>query len=115
MLQQSPNQPLPEMIRVRALKGFRASLDGVFAIVNPGDVVEISRTLAMEMRAANKAVMTEDPVKRQKDFLPERKKTGKAVDPVGRQLAMLAEAVATLTTLVKSVMPSAPVAPAGKS
>lgn len=107
MLQQ-PNQPLPEVIRVRALRGFRASIDGVLSVVNPGDVVEVPRTLAMEMRAANKAVMTEDPLKRQKDFLPERKKAGKVADPVGRQLTMLTEAVAALTTLVKGMAAAAP-------
>lgn len=100
MLQQSPNQPLPETIRVKALKGFRAHVDGAFGIVNPGDVVEIPRVLAFEMRAAGKAVMTEEAPKRQKDYVPARKKVGAAQDPVARQLAMLTEAVAALTKLV---------------
>lgn len=100
MLQQQPNQALPEVIRMRALKGFRASINGEFGIVNPGDVVELPRVLAMEMRAANKAVMVDADLKRQKDYLPERKKAGKAADPVARQLALLTEAVAKLTALV---------------
>lgn len=104
---QNPSQALHETIRVRALKGFRAIVDGQFGIVNPGDVVEIPRTLAMEMRAANKAVMTDAELKRQKDYTPERKKAARVADPVSRQLALLTEAVATLTTLVKGAAPSA--------
>jgi hypothetical protein len=107
MLQQSPNQPLPETIRVRALKGFRAHVDGTFGIVNPGDVVEVPRALAFEMRAAGKAVMTEDKPLRQTSYLPARKKLDKAQDPVAKQLAMLSEAVATLATLVKGMAPQA--------
>jgi len=103
----APNQPLPEVIRVRALKGFRASIGGEFGVVNPGDVVEIPRVLAMEMRAAGKAVMTEDNLKRQKDYLPERKKEGKSADPVSKQLGLLTEAVAKLTQLVGGLVPPA--------
>lgn len=106
MLQQNPNQPLPEVIRMRALKGFRATVDGQFGIVNPGDVVDIPRTLAMEMRAAGKAVMTEEQPKRQKDYLPARKKEGKAADPVSKQLALLSEAVGKLTELVVGLKPA---------
>ncbi len=105
MQQQAPNQALPEAIRVRAQKGFRAPVDGIFGIVNPGDVVEIPRALAMELRAAGKAVMTEEPLKRQKDYLPERKKAAKGGDPVAKQLALLSEAVSTLTQLVKGMTP----------
>jgi hypothetical protein len=101
--QQAPNQALPEIIRVRALKGFRASVNGQFGIVNPGDVVEIPTVLAMEMRAANKAVMVDEDLKRQKAYLPERKKNAVKV---GDPLVMMAEAVAKLTQLVESRLPA---------
>lgn len=100
--QQPPNQALPEIIRVRALKGFRAHVNGQFGIVNPGDVVEIPTVLAMEMRAANKAVMTDEDLKRQKSYLPERKKNGAANDPI----ALMAAAVSKLTQLIESRLPA---------
>jgi hypothetical protein len=107
MLQQSPNQPLPETIRVKVLKGFRAHVDGTFGIVNPDDVVDIPRALAFEMRAAGKAVMVDAPLKRQTNYLPARKKDGaKAADPVTKQLALLSEAVASLAKLVQGMAPA---------
>lgn len=65
---------LPDYIKVEALKGFRAHVDGRFTIVNPGDVVEVSRATAIDLRMANKAVMTEKKPVMQKEYLPERKR-----------------------------------------
>ena len=97
MLTQQPNQGLPEIIRVKSQKGFYAPLDGKLELVNPGDVVDIPRALAMEMRGAGKAYMVEEELKRQKNYLPAYAKT--SGDPLGRQLALLTEAVAALTAL----------------
>lgn len=69
-----PDSVLADLIRMEALKGFRAPVDGVFGIVNPGDVVEVPRAVAIDLRSANKAIMTEKAVRRQKDYLPERKR-----------------------------------------
>lgn len=99
--QYNPNQPLPEIIRVKAQKGFYAHIEGKLSIVNPGDVVDIPRQLACEMRAAGKAYMVDEPLKRQKDYLPDYARPEKA-DPVSRQLAALTEAVVALTALVAS-------------
>jgi hypothetical protein len=74
MQMQHPNQPLPEIIRVEALKGFRAVVNGQFGVVNPGDVVEVPLQTAIDLRVAKKAVMTDKDLKRQKDYLPERKR-----------------------------------------
>lgn len=71
-------ETLPDYIRVEALKGFRAHVDGRFAIVNPGDVVEVSRATAIDLRMANKAIMTDKKPNVQKDYLPERKRTALA-------------------------------------
>lgn len=65
---------IPEMVRVRAIKGFRAPVKGVFSIVNPGDVVTIPKSVAIDLRQANKAVMTDEAEKTQANFLPERKR-----------------------------------------
>ena len=105
MLTQQPNQGLPEIIRVKAQKGFYAPLDGKLELVNPGDVVDIPRPLAMEMRGAGKAFMVDEELKRQKGYLPAYAKT--SGDTIGRQLSLLTEAVAALTKHVT--------APAGKS
>lgn len=102
----NPNQTLPESIRVRGQKGFYAHIDGKLELVNPGDVVEIPRALAFEMRAAGKAHMVSDPLKRQKDYVPEYAKAGKgAGDAMGRQLAALTETVAALVKTVTALAP----------
>lgn len=69
-----PNQALPEIIRVEALKGFRASIGGTFGVVNPGDVVEVPLQVAVDLRTAHKAVMTDKELRRQTGYLPERKR-----------------------------------------
>lgn len=96
--QQNPNQALPEIIRVRAQKGFRAHVDGQFGVVNPGDVVEVPRVLAMELRGAQKAVMTDAEKVRQKDYLPARKKN--PPKDVSSQLQVLTETVQGLAAAV---------------
>lgn len=65
---------VPEFVRVKALKGFRAKVKGVYSIVNPGDVVMVEGPVAVDLRVANKAVMTDEPEKTQVNYLPERKR-----------------------------------------
>jgi hypothetical protein len=67
-------ESLPDLIRVEALKGFRGHVNGKFMIVNPGDVVTVSKALAVELRTANKALMTDKPERLQEHYLPERKR-----------------------------------------
>lgn len=67
-------QQIPDMVRVRALKGFRSPVNGVFSVVNPGDVVTVPKAVAVDLRQSNKAVMTTDPETIQKNYLPERKR-----------------------------------------
>lgn len=103
----NPNQTLPETIRVKGQKGFYAHIDGKLELVNPGDVVEIPRALAFEMRAAGKAHMVSDPLKRQKDYLPEYAKAGKGGDAMSRQIAALTDTVAALVKTVGALAPAA--------
>lgn len=93
---------LPETIRVLARRGFYAHVDGTLGVVNPGDVVELPRQFAMELRAAGKAVSTDKPLKRQADYVPERKKAARrsGADATPMQLALLCEAVTKLTEVV---------------
>lgn len=65
---------LPDEIRVEALRGFRAHVNGRFIVVNPGDVVTVARATAIDLRMANKAIMTDKPMKVQENYLPERKR-----------------------------------------
>lgn len=78
MLQQNQQSALPETIRVKVQRGFRCWQNGRIAAVNPGDVVEVPRALALEMRGAGKAYMVEDAVNVQANFVPERKRLAKA-------------------------------------
>lgn len=67
-------EQIPDMVRVRALKGFRAVVKGQYSIVNPGDVVTVPKATAIDLRQANKAVMTDEAEKTQQNYLPERKR-----------------------------------------
>lgn len=110
MLQQmSPNQGLPDIIRVKALKGFRGLADGTFGIVNPGDVVDVPRELAFELRAANKAVAVTDERKRVEPAVVAQQRLARkrAVDPVNAQLAGLTSAVEALTGAVQVLLKNA--------
>jgi hypothetical protein len=106
----NPNSQLPDIIRVRAVKGFRGPVEGRFTIVQPGDVVEIPRILAFELRAAGKAVMTDAELKRQKDYLPARKKN--PVRDQGSQIAQLAATVEGLVSAVQALVAGRPSAKA---
>lgn len=105
MLNHSPNQGLPETIRVRVQRGFRGLINGRFAIANPGDVVEVPRALAMEMRGSGRAVMSDEPLVTQKDYLPERKKpqARAKADPVQAQLIALTTVVEGLQKTIESL------------
>jgi len=105
MLQQNQMvgfQGLPEIVRVKALRGFRGLIEGVQGEANPGDVVDVPRELAIGLRYGNKAVMV-DPEKvakkRQENYLPARKKD-KPLDPQAKQIAALVEAVAAMKEAV---------------
>ena len=65
---------LPDVIRMKALRGFRTQVGGRFSIVNPGDVVEVDKLTAMDLRLANKAISTSDPIKQDASYMPARKR-----------------------------------------
>lgn len=97
---------LPEIIRVKVIRGFRGEIDGKFGTCAPGDVVDVPRALAIEQRHAGRCVAAtgdEEP-KRQLGYLPERKKNPPA-SPAD-QLAALTAAVANLTKLVAGLVPA---------
>lgn len=100
--QQQPNQGLPEVVRVRAQRGFRGLINGKFDAASPGDVVDVPRALAMELRGAGKAVMTNEELLVQKGYVPERKKN-KPADPM-TQIEALTSTVHSLAELVKGLV-----------
>lgn len=80
--QQQQQSGLPEVIRVKAQRGFRGLVNGRFGVANPGDVVDVPRDLAMELRGAQKAYMVDEELKTQANFVPERKRISKAAPSV---------------------------------
>lgn len=64
-----------QVVRVKATKGFYATVQGQFGIVNPGDVVDLDRYTASLVAGAGKAVLasSESPTRAQ-NYLPERKR-----------------------------------------
>ena len=111
--QMAPNQGLPDIIRVKVVRGFRGLIDGQFGVANPGDVVEVPRGLAMEMRGAGRAVMTNDDKHRDPKYLPERKRAGLPADPVQAQLAAMTKALEGLQKVVEALTTSAKPAKGG--
>ena len=69
------NDTIPDHVRVKVLRGFRGPVDGRFQEVKPGEVVTVTRELAIELRQSLKAVVTTDELARHpKGWLPERKR-----------------------------------------
>lgn len=71
-------QPGAQVARVKAIKGFYASVAGQFGIVNPGDVVDVDRHTAALVVGAGKAIGAKDESpSRQQNYVPERKRNPK--------------------------------------
>jgi hypothetical protein len=69
------NDTIPDHVRMKALKGFRGQVDGRFQEVKPGEIVTVTKELAIDLRQSQKAVMTTEEVLRHpKGWLPERKR-----------------------------------------
>lgn len=94
-------QGVPEVVRVKALKGFRGLIDGSIGIANPGDVVDVPRDLAISVRFGGKGVMVDPSTEkvRQQNYLPERKKN-KPLDPQVAQVAALVDAVNSMQAAI---------------
>lgn len=63
--------------RVRAVRGFRALVDGTFGVVNPGDVVDLaSKDDYISVLSTNRAVAVDEktPLARAKAYVPEYKR-----------------------------------------
>lgn len=72
-------QPGAQVVRVKAIKGFYATVAGQFGIINPGDVVDLDRYTASLVVGAGKAEGAKDATpSRQSKYLPERKRNPKA-------------------------------------
>lgn len=112
---QQQNQGLPDIIRVKVLRGFRGHIDGRFGIAVPGDVVEVPRELALQMRGAHRAVMTEAELKRQTNYLPERKRPENvAADPARAQMVAMTKAFEGLSKVVEKLVAAQAATPAQK-
>lgn len=84
---------LPEIVKVKALRGFRGMVKGKYTNVNPGDVVPVDKKLAIELRISQKAVMTDEPEKIQEDYLPQRKRERIAMEAAQRSATLKAAGV----------------------
>lgn len=89
-------------LRVKAIKGFYAVVGGQFGVVNPGDVVDLDRGTASMVLSAKKAELTQDTLKRQENYLPERKKNPPPTQQ--DQLSSLTKAVESLAALVSQLV-----------
>lgn len=104
-------QPGAQVVRVKATKGFYATVAGQFGIVNPGDVVDVDRYTASLVVGAGKAraATAEDKPTRQTNYLPERKRNPKR--SAEDLLATLVEAVAANTQAIQALVASQAKAP----
>lgn len=93
-------QPGAQVVRVKATKGFYATVAGQFGIVNPGDVVPLDRYTASLVVGAGKAraATADEKETRQASYLPERKRSPKKTTE--DLLATLVEAVAANTQAI---------------
>lgn len=98
-------------VRVRAHKGFFATVNGQFTKVNPGDVLELEHGIARDVASKVEPVSPATPLLRQDNYVPERKRNPKP-DP-GTEIAALRASVDALTKAVTLLL-ERETAPAGK-
>lgn len=53
---------VPDVIKMKALRGWRGMVEGQFRVVEKGQVVNVAKELAVELRTYGKAVMTDEPL-----------------------------------------------------
>lgn len=85
-------------VRVRAHKGFFATVNGQFSKVNPGDVLELEYGIARDVASKVEPVSPNTPLLRQDNYLPERKRNPKP--DAGTEIAALRSSVDALTKAV---------------
>jgi hypothetical protein len=108
----NPMQPQARPpVRVRAHKGFFATVNGQFSKVNPGDVVELEYVVARDAASKVEPVPHTTALLRQENYLPERKRNPKP-DP-GTEIAALRASVDALTKAVTLLL-EREAQPAGK-
>lgn len=84
----------PKLIRIKSLKMFKASIDGALPImVNPGDVVDVDLFLAGMLIKSEKAELTEEKPRINKEYVAPPRPVFAGLDPLGALL----RAVETLT------------------
>jgi len=89
-----------KLIRVKALKMFKASIDGALPImVHPGDVVEVDRFMAGMLMTSEKAIATEEKLHLDRDYTAPVKPISIVADPFGAILKALETLTGTLGTL----------------
>ena len=87
-------QPQPKLIRVKSLKMFKASIEGALPLmVNPGDVVDVDLFMAGMLIKSEKAELTEEKPRINKDYVAPARPVIAGLDPIGALL----RAVETLT------------------
>jgi hypothetical protein len=74
----------PKLLRIKALKMFKASVEGATPIMlNPGDVVDVDLFLGSMLVNSLKAELTEEKPRIQKDYQPEPRPSSVIADPLG--------------------------------
>lgn len=88
-------------VRIKATKGFFATVAGQYAEINPGSVVDVPRELAAMMLSSNKAVQVEasTPLVR-----AEPKKREVPADPALERLDRLQASIERLSEIVTQLV-----------
>ena len=98
-------------VRVRAHKGFFATVNGQFTKVNPGDVLDLEYGIARDVMSKVEPVPPNTPLVRQENYLPERKRNPKP--DAGTEIAALRASVDALTKAVTVLLEREAAPPAG--
>lgn len=97
----SVQQPGGGTVRVRALKGFFATVAGQYSEIHPASVVDVSRELAAMMISSRKAEQVETAVPLSRAAEPKRTVV---VDPAIERLDRLQASVERLAEVVASLV-----------
>ena len=94
---------LSDIVRVEAKRSFHAHVDGRFGVINPGDVVDLSRDQAITVLGSQKAALSNREVKRDRNYEAPRLCNPAAQDPNTAQVAALTAAVQSLQAAVEGL------------
>jgi hypothetical protein len=90
----------PKLVRVKAKKMFKAVVEGSLpTMLNPGDVVDVDQFMAGMLIQCEKAELTDEKLRINKDYVATQRPATAGLDPMGAILRAIESLTGTIGTL----------------